>query len=453
MTATRPGEASIEANADGLVGPTHNFAGLALGNLAAAANAGLVSNPRAAALEGLAKMRRLHDLGAPQFVLPPQERPHMGLLRRAGFSGDDATVLAAAAEQAPWLLAAAGSASAMWAANAATITASADSGDGCLHATPANLVTNLHRSIEWQGTARALRRLLPDPARFVVHEALPAQAAFADEGAANHVRLSSAPAGAPGVDLLVWSRDAQAAWTARHPGRQTRQASEALARAHGMRRPVLARQSVAAVEAGAFHNDVVCVGAGRVLFFHEAAFEDRAGLERDLRAAAAGLFEPEFRMVAEAELSLAEAVSTYLFNAMLVAAPGRDRLTLIAPAEVAEHPRARAAAERAVAANGAIGHIDYVDVRQSMRNGGGPACLRLRLPLTGEELTAANPAQRFDAVLHARLQDWVTRHYRDRLAPADLADPQLLRESRAALDELAGTLRLGDDFYAFQRGP
>ena len=443
--------AAAEANADGLIGPTHNFAGLALGNLAAETNAGLVSNPRAAALEGLEKMRRLHDLGVPQFVLPPHERVDVGFLRACGFGGSDEAMLADAARTAPHLLAAAGSASPMWAANAATVTASADSGDGRVRLTPANLLTNLHRSLEAEHTGRALRRLLPDAERFDVRAPLPAHADFADEGAANHVRLSAAPAGEPGVELFVWSRDAAEPWTASKPGRQTRQASEAVVRSHGARRPVFARQARAAVAAGAFHNDVVCVGAGPVLFFHEHAFEDRIALEQDIRRAAEGLFEPEFRMVADADLSLAEAVSTYLFNSMLVRPPGADRFTLIAPVEVRDHPRARAVAEALAAANGAVGGVEYVDVRQSMRNGGGPACLRLRLALTADERAAVNPAQRLDAALHDRLADWVNRRYRERLTPADLGDPLLMTESRQALDELCGVLDLGSDFYPFQR--
>ncbi len=442
---------AVEANADGLIGPTHNFAGLALGNLAAESNAGRVSNPRGAALEGLAKMRRLHDLGVPQFVLPPHERVDIAFLRACGFGGSESAVLEAAARTAPHLLAAAGSASPMWAANAATVTPSADSGDGRVKLTPANLLTNLHRSLEAEQTGRALHRLLPDTSRFDVRQPLPAQADFADEGAANHVRLSAARAGEPGVELFVWTRDAGELWAGTKPGRQTRQASEAVVRGHGSRRPVFARQSARAVEAGAFHNDVVCVGSGPVLFFHEHAFEDRAGLERDIRRSASGLFEPEFQVVPEGELSLADAVSTYLFNSMLVRPPGTDRFTLIAPVEVRDHARARAVAERLTSANGAIGGVDYVDVRQSMRNGGGPACLRLRLALTVDELAAVNPAQRFDAALHDRLNGWVERRYRDHLTPADLADPLLLQESREALDELCGLLSLGTDFYPFQR--
>ncbi|HWU15518.1 MAG TPA: N-succinylarginine dihydrolase, partial [Caulobacter sp.] len=50
-----------------------------------------------------------------------------------------------------------------------------------------------------------------------------------------------------------------------------------------------------------------------------------------------------------------------------------------------------------------------------------------------------------------RLNAWAERRYRDRLAPADLADPSLIVESREALDELTAILDLGGDFYPFQR--
>ena len=121
---------TVEANFDGLVGPTHNYAGLAYGNLASALNAEKPSNPREAALQGLRKMKALHDLGVPQGVLPPHERPHLPTLRALGFGGKDAEVLGAAHREAPGLLAAASSASAMWVANAATVSPSADAADG-----------------------------------------------------------------------------------------------------------------------------------------------------------------------------------------------------------------------------------------------------------------------------------------------------------------------------------
>jgi succinylarginine dihydrolase len=440
---------AVEANADGLVGPTHSYAGLAPGNLASEFNAGEVSNPRAAVLEGLAKMRRLADWGVPQFVLPPHERPLIPFLRGVGFGGSDAHVMEAAWKEAPALAAAACSASAMWAANAATVTPSADAEDGRVHFTPANLVTHLHRSLEADQTTTILQRLFPDERHFAVHEALHAQSHFSDEGAANHVRLC-ADHGEPGVNLFVFGRGAWESWSGVYPARQTRESFEAIARRHGAKTAVFARQGQAAIDAGAFHNDVVCVGTRTTLFFHELAFDNRAEVEGDIRRVAQG-FEPQFVEITNAELPIEDAVKSYLFNSQLLALPGDDRLTLLAPVEARENLRARAAAEAVAASNGPIGRVEYVDVRQSMKNGGGPACLRLRVVLTDEELAAANPAQRFDAGLHERLTGWATRHYRDCLAPADLADPKLLAESRAALDELTGILGLGSDFYPFQQ--
>lgn len=441
--------AAVEANADGLIGPTHSYAGLSPGNLASSLNEGQASNPRAAVLQGLEKMKRLADLGLPQFVLPPHERPDIPFLRSLGFSGSDARVLEQAWKDAPTFAAAACSASPMWAANAATVTPSADSADGRVHFTPANLHTNLHRSLEHAQTKRALDALFPDPARFAVHDALHPVAHLADEGAANHVRLCAGH-GEPGVNLLVWGRDAFTHWDGPWPARQTRQASEAIARRHGASGAVLAQQSRAAIAGGTFHNDVVCVGALETLFHHELAFEDTAGTHAAVRAAATG-FDPIFVEVSSADLPLADAISSYLFNSMLVSLPGESRLTLICPTETRDNPRAHAVAQGLMASNGPIGRVEYVDVRQSMRNGGGPACLRLRVVLTEAELDAVHGPMRMNDALFDVLTGWATRHYRDRLAPADLADPALLAETREALDSLAAILDLGDAFYPFQR--
>ncbi|KQR55924.1 N-succinylarginine dihydrolase [Brevundimonas sp. Leaf168] len=442
---------AVEANADGLIGPTHSYAGLSPGNLASSLNKGEASNPRAAVLQGLDKMKTLADLGLPQFVLPPHERPNIPFLRTVGFAGSDAQVLERAWRSAPSFAAAACSASPMWAANAATVTPSADAADGRAHFTPANLHTNLHRSLEHRQTKRALDALFPDASRFAVHDALPAVAHLADEGAANHVRLC-AEHGGRGVNLLVWGREAFEPWDGPFPARQTREASEAIVRRHEAGRPVLAQQSRAAIAGGTFHNDVVCVGALDTLFFHELAFEDTAATQAAIRRAADGLFEPIFVEVSAADLPLADAISSYLFNSMLIQVPGEDRLTLICPTETRDNPRSHAVAQALAASNGPIGRVQYVDVRQSMRNGGGPACLRLRVVLTEAELAATNPAMRLTDDLHTRLSDWAGRWYRDELRPANLADPDLLTESRGALDELTTILNLGTDFYPFQRG-
>ena len=442
---------AVEANFDGIIGPTHNYGGLSFGNIASDKNRGEASAPRAAVLEGLRKAKQLADAGLVQGVLPPQERPDIGLLRRAGFTGSDKQIVEAAAKTAPELLRNVYSASPMWAANAATVSPSADTADGRLHLTPANLVTTLHRSIEGPATQRALSRVFRGDC-FAVHPPLPAQSTFADEGAANHVRLC-AEHGGPGVEIFVYGREAGEHWRGQFPARQTREACEAVARSHGLdlKRCVFIRQGQAAIDAGAFHNDVVCVGTLKTLFFHELAFEDKAGALKAIQAAADGLFEPIFVEVPEAEVPIGDAISSYLFNSQLLAMPGDDRLMLNAPVESEETVSTRDYCSRLTFGNGPIGTVNYVDVRQSMRNGGGPACLRLRVVLTKDELSSVNPACLLTDETYAALSGWAEKHYRETLSVADLTDPALLDESRQALDALTGLLDLGSDFYPFQR--
>jgi succinylarginine dihydrolase len=387
-------------------------------------------------------MRTLLRAGLVQGVLPPLARPNFDLLVAAGFTGSDAEIIGAAARTAPRLLKAAYSASSMWTANAATVSPSADTGDRRLHFTAANLSTMLHRSLEHPDTTATLISIFADEDRFAVHGALPAHADFADEGAANHVRLA-AEHGATGVELFVYGRETGES-AAGFPARQTRLASESIARAHGLDsgRAVFARQARRAIEAGAFHNDVVCVGALDTLFFHEFAFEDTAGTLAALRKAAEGLFDLKPVMVPDAEVPLADAISSYLFNSQLLQLPGEDRLVLIAPTETRDTPTAHAYCERLVLSNGPIGRVHYVDVRQSMRNGGGPACLRLRVVMTEAELAACHASVLLDEDLIDELQSSIRATYRDRLSPADLGDPAFADECRTAREALLEILDL-----------
>jgi succinylarginine dihydrolase len=440
---------ATEVNFDGLPGPTHNYSGLAEGNLASERHKNLTSNPREAALQGLAKMKALADRGFAQAVLPPHERPDVAALRRLGFAGDERAVLASAAKSAPQLLAACSSASAMWVANAATVSPSADTSDARVHFTPANLVSHLHRSLEAPTTTRVLCAIFASDRHFVVHEALQSAAQLGDEGAANHTRLAS-DTGGPGVELFVYGRsalDATLPAPRRFPARQTREASEAVARRHGLapQRTVFAQQHPDAIDAGAFHNDVVAVGSGPVLFCHERAFLDQAGTLRTLAQCVDG-FAPV--VVSEREVSFERAVATYLFNSQLLVRPAGGML-LVAPSECREDAAIAALLDRLTSSAGPIREVLAFDLRQSMRNGGGPACLRLRVALTDAERAAIGARIWLDNALHAELVAWVQRHYRDRLAPGDLADPALLTEGRAALDELSRMLRLGS-VYPFQ---
>lgn len=196
-----------EVNFDGLVGPTHNYSGLAVGNVASMSHGGLVSNPKEGALQGLLKMKSLMDAGYAQGVLPPQQRPDIGALRDLGFSGSNGEVLARASKEAPQLLRAVCSASSMWTANAGTITPSIDAPDSRVHFTPANLQSSFHRYLEPQTTGRVLKAIFRDEQHFCHHPVLPATPAFSDEGAANHTRLCGEH-GEPGVHLFVYGRQA-----------------------------------------------------------------------------------------------------------------------------------------------------------------------------------------------------------------------------------------------------
>ena len=445
--------AAVEVNFDGLVGPTHNYAGLAIGNLASQRYGQSVSFPKAAALEGLAKMKLLADLGVRQAVLPPQERPDMDTLRQLGFSGSDARVLESAGKTEPIRLAACSSASSMWAANAATVSPSADTTDGRVHFTPANLTSQFHRSLEAPATAAMLRAIFSDSECFAHHPPL-AGVQFGDEGAANHTRLATA-FDSPGIELFVYGRqtsDSSRSVPTKYPARQTREASVAVAGLHQLeeRAALFLQQNPAAIDAGVFHNDVISVGHLNVLLVHQLAFADPSAIsqirERFLRHCGEELIV----ISANAQqFPLADVVRSYLFNSQLVSLPNGS-MSLIAPAECAECEPARRFIDETIAGENPIRSVHYIDVRQSMRNGGGPACLRLRVTLTDRELARTHAGIFLTPRLYDDLVDWVHRHYRDQLAPDDLADPLLLEESRRALDELTQLLRLGP-LYRFQR--
>lgn len=441
---------AVEVNFDGLVGMTHNYAGLALGNLASQRSAGAFSNPRAAAHQGLRKMKTLYDLGLTQAVLPPQERPAVDVLRQLGLGGSDATVLANAARTAPRLLAACCSAASMWAANAATVSPSADTADERVHFTPANLISGLHRAIEPPTTARALQAIFTDESHFAHHEPLPAVGSFGDEGAANHTRLCSDD-GATGVELFVYGKSAFDSGPApqHYPARQTLEASQAVARLHGLnpQHSIFAQQNPQLIDAGVFHNDVIAVGNAHVLLHHESAFVDSSAVRRQLQRAS-GEAPLCFISVPETKISVAQAVDSYLFNSQLVTLASGE-MALIVPEECRRSPPVWDWLSELLEQQTPIQRLVVIDVRESMRNGGGPACLRLRVALTGSERAAANTGVFLDETLYEGLSSWIDRHYRDRLVPADLADPALLTESRTALDELTGLLGLGS-IYPFQ---
>lgn len=410
-----------EINFDGIVGPSHNYAGLSLGNLAATRSAGRAAYPRAAALEGVAKMRANLALGLAQGVFVPHRRPDRDWL--AGLGVDPASA-------DPALRANAMSASSMWAANAATVSPAPDTADGRCHLTVANLRTMPHRSHEWPETLAQLRLAFAHPA-FAVHAPVPH--AFGDEGAANHMRIGPAHA-ARCTEIFVYGRSGGP-----FPARQHVEASRAVARLNALdaEGTLFVAQAEAATAAGAFHNDVVAVANENVLFAHEQAFEDRDDFYARLRA-----LQPDVQIVEvpAAAVGLADAIASYLFNAQLVTLP-EGGIALILPAEARETPTVWTWLQKMIAGNGPIRRLEVVDVRQSMANGGGPACLRLRVvadPATVDARFLADAAKldRIAAVLEA---EWP-----DRIGPDDLTDPGVIAQIENARAVLLRELELDE---------
>ena len=414
--------ALVEINVDGIIGPSHNYAGLSLGNIASSSNAGAASQPRAAALQGIEKMRANLRLGLAQGFFMPLDRPNNGWL--AGLATDMASA-------EPHIRAAAFSASAMWAANAATVSPAPDTADGKCHLSAANLLTMAHRSHEWHGTLAQLKLAFADECHFTVHAAVPPP--YGDEGAANFMRLCPSH-GEPGIEIFVYGKAGGP-----FPARQHIEASKAIARAHRLdpTKTLFVQQSEAAIAAGAFHNDVVAVANERVLFTHEQAFEHPEETYADIKRM---MPEAEIVVVPANRVSLADAIQSYLFNAQLVTLPDGN-MALILPSEAQSNERVWGWLSEMVAGNGPIRKLVPVDVRQSMANGGGPACLRLRV--------AADPANvdpRFmaDEAKLDRIAETIAAHWPESISPDQLGDAALIAKVQTARSALLHCCGLGE---------
>ncbi|MFW0777604.1 MAG: N-succinylarginine dihydrolase [Rickettsiales bacterium] len=431
----------------GLPGPTHNYGGLSADNVASSLNRGTSSNPKQAALQALALARLLKSLGITAAILPPQLRPHMPTLREH-FSGSDEEVIKQAAANNPKLLEKMYSSSAMWTANAATVTAAADTTDGKLHLTTANLHTNLHRRIEAEDTHRVLAAIFDGVPDCVVHPPLSASRGFCDEGAANHMRLTHAHSEA-GLNVYVYGTDGSEGDP--KTARQSFAASDEIRKQHAIdkKRALFVKQTPAVIDEGVFHNDVIAVSNEYVLLAHEKAYADgEADIERikaSYRAASGGE-ELCPIIIKDSDLAVDEAVHTYFFNSQIITAP-EGEMAIIAPTEVKDLYAGKAArlmdAIKADDSN-PITAIHYADLRQSMNNGGGPACLRLRVPMNESQITAirSNVGVIADDELLVALEKIIENQYPSELEAHTLADPRLGDISRAALSQLAGVMKL-----------
>lgn len=444
-----------ELNMDGLVGPTHSYAGLAEGNLASSRNAFCQSNPQSAALQGLAKMKLLHGLGLKQGVFPPHFRPNLDLLFQLGFKGSASEQIKKAYQTAPNILSASYSAASMWAANMATVTSSKDTKDHKTHFTAANLISNLHRCQEAQFSKFLLEKIFSNEDFFVHHPVLPSCFLTSDEGAANHTRFCATHSH-PGVHLFVYgkkstSRELQSA-RRKYPARQAFEASLAVSRNHQLldSNTIFAQQNPSAIDAGVFHNDVISVGNENLFLVHEHAFVNQTSVLDELQEKLS--FPLHLIEIKNSEISVNEAVDSYLFNSQVITLPEQDAMALIAPLECELNNHVKQCIDEIIlSSNNPLKCVYYLDLKQSMRNGGGPACLRLRVPLNTQELKEMHQGVLLDTALINRLEQWVIKHYRYELFAYDLLDPDFITEIMEALDELTQILDLGS-IYPFQQG-
>lgn len=438
----------IEANVDAIPGPTHLFSGLGVGNLASKEHSETPSHPRRAALESLAKAEFVASLGIPQFVWLPPQRPNTQFLTQCGFCGSIVEQVSASFEHAPEILHASLSSAFMWAANSGTFSPAVDCRDGRDHFTPANMISSLHRGSESLERAGDLAKLLAGDQQLVVHAPLPSLVPMRDEGAANHMRLSDA-SGTRAVNVFVYGVDDRSSDTTKQPTfypRQTRSSVEAIGRQHQLRPDATfyIEQHPDAISAGAFHNDVIATSHRNVLVYHERAFSNNVVVD-EVRSRFRKLAGDQLVSICvpESELPLEEAVKSYLFNSQILTPnPDQSRMVLVSPMQCESNVAARSVIEQLIRnPDCPIQQVHFVSLDQSMSGGGGPACVRLRLPLSQQSIEARQATSyRLTEDLADRLRRSIEQFYPERIRLQDFLDPLTLEKAETARQAILGCI-------------
>ena len=428
----KPREVHIEM----LSGPTHLHGGLSFGNIASSANRLKISSPKRAALQSLEKMKLLHDLGARALIFPPQPRPDFDFLLSLGFSGSKTEIIKHAYETAPQALFQATSSAMMWMANAASSTPSQDSSDKKVHISIANLAADAHRSIEAAFSYKMFKKVFHNTKYFTIHPPLPACYELFDEGAANHTRFCMKDSSC-GLHLFVWGRSMRASCMPKqYPARQTLEAEEAIVRRHLLDpdRVIFCQQNPSVIDKGVFHNDVIATGHNDLFFVHEDAFVDTPKILRVLEKK----LPIRACVIARKMLSVEEAVRTYLFNSQIISV--NDQTFLIASKEVKKSHGCQKALERLKSFG--VNEVLYVDLDESMKNGGGAACLRLRLIVSDAEWQKILPTVIFTSDLYEELKECVEQYYPEKLCLKDLLDPKVQKQLEKAYKRVYQILKI-----------
>ena len=437
----------FEVNFDGLIGPTHNYSGLSDGNNASKKNYSSPSNPKNAALQGLKKAETIINCGLKQGFFLPHERPFIPGLKRLGFNGTNEEILLSAFKHSKILLSNFSSASSMWAANAATISPSPDTQDNKIHLTPANLNTMFHRSIETEFTHQQCKIIFPTES-FVIHEPSFSISGYGDEGAANHLRISKSH-NEKGFEVFVYGESGFKNDKS-SVKRQALEISRSIAFNHklDMENTFFLQQNHQAVLEGSFHNDIVSLSNENVLIAHEKAFQNKDDLNKMLKILESKIDNFQYIEISNSEIPLKDIINSYLLNSQLITT-GDNEMQLILPEEVKGYENCMSWLDKLKQLSD-VKLFDFVDIRQSMMNGGGPACLRLKVILNDEELESLNQNFLMNNDRLESIKSLIEREYRDMLYPDDLKDPNLLDESRRVLDELTQIFGTGS-IYEFQK--
>jgi succinylarginine dihydrolase len=426
----------FEVNFDGIPGPTHLFSGLAKGNLASQINEGKISSPKKAALQSLEKIKTIFDLGIKAGVIPPQRRPLLGPLTIYGIDGSIEDQLEEVFETDPKLYAGLFSSSSMWTANAATVSPSPDTEDGKLHLTIANLKTNFHRSQESFKTYDIFRKSFSTP-KISVNS--PLAGLSPDEGAANHLRLCE-DYGEKGLEVFVFgfSNKEDLPKSKLFKARQSKEACQEIISKHGVNNHYLAFQNPEAIDAGVFHNDVISTSNKNFFFYHEKTFFNNEKTVEAISQEYKDLTGKELIKleVKEKELNLSDVVSSYLFNSQILSPANLDGMLLFAPKECEKNDKVRKYIDSIIAKDdNPLSEVQYFDLNESMQNGGGPACLRLRVVMSETEFAEINPNLVFNDELYEKLKELINEYYPDELKAEDLYEEDTLSKIGTCFDK------------------
>ena len=436
----------FEANFDGIVGPTHNYGGLSEGNIASISNSQNPANPKKAALQGLKKMKILRDAGLIQGVFLPHERPYLAKMRELGFTGSDKQIINKVANHSPHLLHNLYSASSMWSANAATVSPSVDTNNQKIHITPANLNSMFHRSVESDFTYHQCLQIFKNKS-FKIHKPTPSISGYGDEGAANHLRIASSHE-QMGYEIFVYGTSAFKTYNSSIM-RQAKEISHTVASKHQLNKEhyFLLQQNQDAIQQGSFHNDIVSLSNENLFIAHERAFEDRNIFNKIITVLEKNVNNFQFIEIKENEIPLTDIIKSYLLNSQLVSIADGEML-MVLPADVQNFDNCMQWIDKFKQIS-PVKKFEFIDIKQSMMNGGGPACQRLKVLMNEKEFEGVNQNFILDNDKEERIKDLIQSYYRDRLLPDDLKDPNLFDEFQMILDQYTQIFD-AENFYSFQ---